>query len=67
MLRLSIVKNNEDNHYGDYLDIDIVKHDYIIIDDNRDYLVVDYTTGELKGTHNTYKSANKHRELLEYG
>mgnify|MGYP003152598783 CR=1 FL=1 len=58
------MKNNEDNHYGD-LDIDKVKHNYIIIDDDRDYLVVDDVTGELKGTHNTYKSADKQKKLLE--
>lgn len=51
--------------FGDYLDIDIVNHNYIIVDDDRDYLVIDYTTGELKGTHNTYESADKQKMLLE--
>ena len=62
---LSIMKNKEEDWFGDYLDIDTVKHSYIIVDDDRDYLVVDNSTGELKGTHNTYKSANKQKKLLE--
>ena len=64
MPRLSIMENKEED-WDDYLDIDRVKHNYIIIDDDRDYLVVDDVTGELKGTHNTYKSADKQKKLLE--
>ena len=59
------MKNKDENYFGDYLDIDKVNHRYIIIDDDRDYLVVDDSTGELKGTHNTYKSADKQKKLLE--